>query len=276
MSRLVTSSLSVTRPARRTRGGTVVLRRVLTAVWLPIVLLAVWWFASANSTSPFFQPLQLILSQTWDQWVTQGAWTNAVASVRNLLIGYAAGGILGIAFGSLLWRSLRLRQAANPIVYFLYVLPAPALLPAMIAIFGIGPMRQIALITFGAIWPTLLNALDGMRGIDSVKFDTAKVLRIGGWRRYFTIVLPGAAPQIAAGLRASLTVSIILMVVSEMVASNAGIGFFILQAQASFAIIKMWTGILVLAILGTVLNYIFVVVEHAVLRWYYRSRALGS
>jgi ABC-type nitrate/sulfonate/bicarbonate transport system permease component len=169
-----------------------------------------------------------------------------------------------------------LRVAMNPIIYFLYVLPAPALLPAMIAIFGIGDMRQVALIALGAIWPTLLNTLDGMRGVDTVKFDTAKALRLGGWRTYFRLVLPGAGPQIAAGLRASLTVAIVLMVVSEMVAANSGIGFFILQAQAEFAIKKMWTGILVLALIGTVLNYLFVFIERRALRWYYRSRALGS
>ncbi|MEF2976031.1 ABC transporter permease [Subtercola sp. YIM 133946] len=263
-------------PARHTPKAGRAWRRVLLAVWLPLVLLIVWWFASANSTSPFFPPLQSILTETWKQWIVQGAWVNAVASLSNLFVGYVVGGLIGIVFGSLLWRSRYLRQSANPFVYFLYVLPAPALLPASIAIFGIGSTRQIALIAFGAIWPTLLNTLDGMRGVDAVKLDTARALRLGGWRTYFTVVLRSASPQVAAGLRASLTVAIILMVVSEMIASNSGIGYFILQAQAAFAVKKMWTGIIVLAILGTVLNLIFVLVERRVLRWYYRSRALGN
>jgi sulfonate transport system permease protein len=270
MSRLLTSG-----PARK-GDRSASLKRLLTALWLPVLLLVIWWFASASSTSPFFPPLRDILIETWNQWVVQGAWHNAVSSIRNLLIGYVAAGLIGIVGGSLLWRVKAVRTATNPIIYFLYVLPAPALLPAMIAIFGIGEMRQIALVAFGAIWPTLLNTLDGMRGIDSIKFDTARALRLGGWRTYFSVVLRGASPQIAAGLRSSLTVAIILMVVSEMVAANSGIGYFILQAQAAFAIKQMWTGILVLAILGTVLNYLFVAIERLVLRWYYRSRALGS
>jgi ABC-type nitrate/sulfonate/bicarbonate transport system permease component len=77
-------------------------------------------------------------------------------------------------------------------------------------------------------------------------------------------------------MRASLTVGIILVVVSEMVAAQSGIGYFILQAQAEFAIKKMWTGILVLALIGTLLNYLFMFVERIALRWYYRSRALGG
>lgn len=275
MSRLTTSAV----PAVRVRRGRTPARRLLSGLvplWLPVALLVVWFVASARSTSPFFPPLSDILVETWNQWVVFGAWTNAVSSLRNLLIGYLFGTLIGIVGGSLLWRLRLLRTAANPLIYFLYVLPAPALLPAMIAIFGIGDLRQIALIALGSIWPTLLNTLDGMRGIDTVKFDTAKALRLGGARTFFRLVLPGAAPQIAAGLRASLTVAIVLMVVSEMVAARSGIGFFILQSQAEFAIKKMWTGILVLALLGTLLNYLFVFAERRALRWYYRSRALGT
>jgi sulfonate transport system permease protein len=275
MTRMTTSLIPTVR-VRRSTSGWRRLAQVLTPVWLPVLLLGAWWIATANSTSPFFPPLSAILVDTWNQWIVFGAWTNAVTSLRNLLIGYLFGTTLGIIGGSLMWRVKYLRVAANPLIYFLYVLPAPALLPAMIALFGIGDARQIALIALGSIWPTLLNTLDGMRGVDTVKFDTARALRLGGWRTYFRLVLPGAGPQIAAGLRASLTVGIVLMVVSEMVAANSGIGFFILQAQAEFAIKKMWTGILVLALIGTTLNFLFVFIERRALRWYYRSRALSS
>ncbi len=277
MSRLTTSAVPTGRTKVRTPSGALQrLGRILTALWLPALLITLWWVASSSSTSPFFPPLSDILVETWNQWVVFGAWTNAVSSLQNLFFGYVMGVVIGLIGGSLLWRYEYVRVATNPLVYFLYVLPAPALLPAMIAIFGIGDMRQIALIALGSIWPTLLNTLDGMRGIDTVKFDTARALRLGGWRTYFSLVLPGAAPQIAAGMRASLTVGIILVVVSEMVAAQSGIGYFILQAQAEFAIKKMWTGILVLALIGTLLNYLFMFVERIALRWYYRSRALGG
>lgn len=263
----------------RPRSGSVFaerFRQVATALWLPALLILVWWAATRWTTTVFFPPPTEILVETWNQWVVFGAWTNVVSSLQNLFIGYLLGALIGIVGGTLLWRFLPLRAAMNPIVYFLYVLPAPALLPAMIAIFGVGEMRQIGLIALGAIWPTLLNSLDGMRGIDEVKFDTAKALRLGGWRTYFRLVLPGSAPSIAAGLRASLAVSIVLMVVSEMVAAQSGIGYFILQAQAEFRILNMWTGILVLALIGTILNYLFVFIERLALRWHYRSRAQSA
>ncbi len=161
--RMTTTVVPTVRP-RRTGSGWRRLGQMLTPVWLPLLLIALWWFLTVNSTSPFFPPLGDILVDTWNQWIVFGGWTNAVVSLRNLFIGYLFGALLGIVGGSLLWRLRYLRVAMNPIIYFLYVLPAPALLPAMIAIFGIGDMRQIALIALGSIWPTLLNTLDGMRG----------------------------------------------------------------------------------------------------------------
>ncbi|GAA5148452.1 ABC transporter permease [Microbacterium pseudoresistens] len=253
-----------------------VVREVATALWLPIVLFLVWWFASAASVSPFFPPLSRILEQWWKEFIIGDAMHHVFSSLENFALGYALGAVIGIIGGTLLWRYRFLRQGTNPIIYFLYVLPAPALLPAMIALFGIGQTRQVALIAFGAIWPTLLNTLDGMRGIDQVKFDTAKAMRLSPARTLFTVVFRGASPQIAAGLRASLQVSLILMVVTEMVAAKEGIGYFILQAQIVFSSLNVWAGIIMLVIIGTILNYLFVFIERRALSWYYRSRALGA
>jgi sulfonate transport system permease protein len=261
------------RPRRRIGK---VLFSIFLAAWVPILALVLWWFLSAGSTSPYFPPLSKILEQFDLSWIQGDAKQQLAPSLGHLAIGFAAGGLIGVIAGSILWRFPVVRKATNPVVYFLYVLPAPALLPAMIALFGIGEIRQIALIAFGATWPTLLNTLDGMRGIDQVKFDTAKAMKLSSARTLWNVVLPAAAPQITAGLRASLQVSIILMVVSEMVASTEGIGYFILQAQTVFAITTMWTGILVLAIIGTLLNYVFVIIERSALSWYYRSRAIGG
>jgi sulfonate transport system permease protein len=270
-----TGQLRGTTSRRPARGGEA-LKRVAFAVWLPLVLLAVWWVLSKNSTSPYFPPLSDILHGWWDEWVKGDAKSQLAPSLEHLLLGYVSGVLIGVIGGALLWRLPAVRRTANPLIYFLYVLPAPALLPAMIALFGIGEMRQIALIALGAIWPTLLNTLDGMRGIDELKFETARAMRLGPARQFFSLVLPGAAPQMAAGLRASLQTSIILMVVSEMVAATQGIGYFILQAQTVFAVTTMWTGIITLVLVGLLANYVFVVCERFVLRWHYRSRALGN
>jgi ABC-type nitrate/sulfonate/bicarbonate transport system permease component len=110
-------------------------------------------------------------------------------------------------------------------------------------------------------------------GVDPTLRETARVYDIGPVDRVLRVTLPAAAPQIFAGMRTALSLALILMVISEMVASTNGIGYFVLQAQRSFAIPEMWSGILLLGILGYVLNAIFLLVERRVLRWHRGARA---
>jgi sulfonate transport system permease protein len=173
-----------------------------------------------------------------------------------------------------LWSLRYAREATSPYLYFLYVLPAPVLVPAAMTLFGIGFSMKVVLIAFAAMWPTLLNTLDGMRGVDAVKLDTSKVLGLPRWRNVLQVVLPAAGPQIVAGLRNSLQVAIILMVVSEWEASTDGIGFYISNAQQSFDYVGMWSGIIVLAIIGIAANLLFVLAENRVLHWHYGARAV--
>jgi sulfonate transport system permease protein len=248
--------------------------RALTRVWLFAVLLFVWWVWSAGSKSLYFPPLESIVKALWTQWVTGPARAELGSSLEHLIVGYAIAAALGIGFGTVLWSLRYVREATSPYVYFLYVLPAPVLVPAALTLFGIGFSMKVVLIAFAAMWPTLLNTLDGMRGVDAVKLDTSKVLGLPRWRNVLQVVLPAAGPQIVAGLRNSLQVAIILMVVSEWEASTDGIGYYIVSAQQSFDYIGMWSGIIVLAIIGIVANLVFVLAENRVLHWHYGARAV--
>ncbi len=262
-------------PRRRGRASPrQALARLLAGSWLFAVLVGLWWLLTEHSTSPYFPPLSQIVKELWKVWVFHGIRADLVPSLVHLALGYALAAVLGIALGALFWRVRTAKEALSPIVYFLYVLPAPVLLPAFILLFGIGSFMKIAIIAFASVWPVLFNTIDGMDGVDQVKLDTALSLGLSRSQTLRSVVLPGAGPQIAAGLRNSLQVAILLMVVSEMVASTAGIGYFILNAQQSFESVDMWTGIIVLGIVGSLLNLIFVVFERGALRWYYGERAL--
>jgi len=247
--------------------------RAIAGLWLFAVLAVVWWVWSAHSKSLFFPPLETILRRLYELWIVGSAKSQLVSSLAHFAFGYAIAGIAGIGLGALLWSLRAVREATSPFVYFLYVLPTPVLVPAIMTIFGIGFTMKVVIIAFAAIWPTLLNTLDGMKGVDPIKLDTARVLGVSGPGTVRRVVLPAAMPQIVAGLRNSLQVAIILMVVSEIVASTGGIGFFILYAQQSVAFVDMWTGIIVLALIGSALNLLFVLAEHRVLHWYYGARA---
>lgn len=243
-------------------------------LWFFAALVAAWWFLSADSTSPFFPPLRDIVQRLVELWIVGDAKNQLWSSLAHFAVGYATAGVLGVGAGALLWRFRLFSNAVSPLLYFVYVIPSAALLPAIVAVMGIGDAMKVTVIVLAAVWPTLLNTLDGMRGVDPLKLDTAKVLHMSPARTLWSVVLPAALPQIVAGLRNSMQIAIILMVVSELIASTSGIGFFILDAQQRFAITDVWTGIIVLAVIGSALTFLFIAVERIVLSWYIGSRAV--
>ena len=141
---------------------------------------------------------------------------------------------------------------------------------------GIGDDMKIAVIISGAVWPILLNTIEGVRSMDEVLADTTHTYGIKGFNRVRYLILPSAMPQIMAGIRQSLSIALILMVISEMFAASSGLGFTIVQFQRSFAIPEMWSGIVLLGIIGVIMSFIFQLIERNVLRWYHGLREIEN
>jgi ABC-type nitrate/sulfonate/bicarbonate transport system permease component len=240
---------------------------------VPIALLVLWGLWSSGSDTYYFPPLTDILQTFADTWLFERVGSDVVPSLVRLALGYVIACVVAVGVGVALGLSPVLRRIAAPIVEFLRAIPPPALLPFAIVVLGVGNAGKVFLIAFVCLWPVLLNTIDGVTGIDPTLRETARVYGVGGRERLLRIVLPAASPQIFAGMRTSLSLALILMVISEMVASTNGIGYFVLQSQRTFAIPEMWSGIILLGILGYVLNAIFVVVERRVLRWHRGARA---
>jgi ABC-type nitrate/sulfonate/bicarbonate transport system permease component len=157
---------------------------------------------------------------------------------------------------------------------FIRAIPAPVLIPLAILLIGIGDDAKVALIAVVCVWPILLNAMDGATGMEPVYIETSDVYRIELRQRFTHVVLPAAAPQIFAGMRTALALALIMVVVSEMAASQNGIGHVILVSQRTFALADMWSGIILLGLLGFTLNLIFVRLERRILAWHHGSREL--
>jgi ABC-type nitrate/sulfonate/bicarbonate transport system permease component len=240
---------------------------------VPLLLLAVWWVASANSKTFYFPPLKDILTTFKDTWLFKRVGSDVVPSLERMFAGFFIAAAVGIVGGLLLGLSRRARRAAAPIIEFLRAIPPPALLPFAILVVGVGASMKIFVIAFVCVWPILLNTIDGVIGVDPTLRDTTRVYGISDRDRLWRVMLPAASPQMFAGLRTAVSLALILMVISEMVASTNGIGYFVLQSQRTFAIPEMWSGILLLGILGYALNGIFVLLEKRLLRWHRGARA---
>lgn len=243
-------------------------RRVLAVFALPAVLLTVWWVASAHSTSPFVPPLSTILEVFPSTWDADRLLNDVLPSIGRLLVGYGIAVVLGVALGILIGRLPSVRASVEPVLEFFRALPAPVLIPALILVAGIGDGMKISVIAFGCIWPILLNTVAGVRAVDEVLLDTARTYRFSRVSTLLRVVLRSASPQIVAGMRQSLSIGIILMVISEMFASSNGLGFTVVQFQRSFAVPQMWTGIIVLGLVGVILSLLFRLFERWALAWY--------
>jgi ABC-type nitrate/sulfonate/bicarbonate transport system permease component len=239
----------------------------------PVVLVQIWWQASRDSVDPYRPPLATIVKAFRETWFGPRIVDDVLPSLGRLGAGYAAALVLGVALGVAIGSSPVLRALTEPVLEFLRAIPPPVLVPVIMLVAGIGDTMKIIVIVSGCVWPILLNTVEGVRAVDEVLADTCRTYRIGGVHRLWHLTLRSASPQIVAGARQALSVGIILMVISEMFAASSGLGYTVVQFQRSFAIPEMWSGVLLLGLIGVLLSALFRLAEYGVLSWYRGARA---
>ncbi|ALG05999.1 ABC transporter permease [Kibdelosporangium phytohabitans] len=245
--------------------------------WIVFIgVLAAWQLLTMASGSKFFPtPLSIVeaAGNLWlggpasQLWLHDNVFVHVLPSLGRLLTGWLGAAVVGIALGIALGRSKNGIDYFGPLFAFLRSIPPVLLLPFFMVIFGIESPQKIALIAFGALWPILLNSVDGARSVDAVKTDTARSFRIPRTQWITMVVLPAALPKIFAGLRVSLSLSLVLMVISELVGAATGMGTQLTDAQRQYDYPNMWAVIVLLGVLGFVLNNLLLAVERRVLSW---------
>ena len=151
-------------------------------------------------------------------------------------------------------------------------LPKPALLPPLILFLGIGAEMKLTIIGLGVFFPVLVNTVQGVRGTEPVLLDMARTFGHGRARTLLTVVLPAALPMVLAGMRVSLGLGLVLVVIAEMMAGTGGVGYLILDMQRSFRVPEMYAWTVILAVLGWGLNALFVRLERRVTHWSLATR----
>jgi len=185
------------------------------------------------------------------------------------------GWLVAVPLGTVIGYSRPLYHVSEPTLEFLRPAPAIAIMPIAFLFFGLDVRMKVFVIAWGAFWPILLNAVDGVRSIDSILFETARIYGYRGRGMLGRIVLPAALPYTMAGLRLGLTISLILAIFVEIFTSGSGLGFLIVEYRAAIRIPEVYASILMVALLGYLLNAGFVAVEDRVIRWYRQSHETG-
>lgn len=234
---------------------------------LPVVLLGTWWTTSQNSTSIYYPPLKDVVTTLQEDWWSSRLIDDLVPSLACLFGALAIAATLGIVFGAVIGISELLYKATLPILDVLRSCPGVALIPVSLAVFGIGSKSEIAVIAFATVWPVLLNVVDGVR-LSRVNYrEVRKNLRMSYLQSIRHVDLPAAQPQFMAGLYTSLSIGIVVMIASEYYSSVRGVGFYISNAEQTFAITKTYVGVVLLGVTGYILSIAFRRLERVVLRW---------
>jgi ABC-type nitrate/sulfonate/bicarbonate transport system permease component len=243
---------------------------------VPVVVL-VWELLTLLIDDSDFPPPTTIAVSMYDLWfsgpishvfLTDGAVENILPSLGRMFGGWVLAAVIGVLLGVGLGRSKAATDYVDALFEFGRAIPPPLLLPLFLVLFHAGLTMQLATIVFGVIWPVLLNTIDGVRAVDQTYTETATVFGLSRAQRLRVVVLPAASPKIFAGLRLSLSLALILMVISELFGSTNGIGYQLLQAQRSFDAPGVWATIALLGILGYLVNSLFVLAEHRLLVWH--------
>jgi sulfonate transport system permease protein len=235
----------------------------------PVVLLALWQILSATGLIPQdVLPAPQLIFDAGLQLVRDGKLADAleVSGVR-VLEGLALGGLVGVALGVAVGLSRWVEATADPPLQMVRALPHLGLIPLFILWFGIGELPKVLLVALGVSFPLYLNTFSAIRQVDPKLLETADVLGFSLWQRLRTIILPSAAPQALVGLRQSLAIAWLTLIVAEQINADKGIGFLINNARDFLRIDIIIFCLVVYALLGITTDAIVRALENRALRY---------
>ena len=235
----------------------------------PIVLLALWQLGSAIGLIPQdVLPAPSLIVGAGIELIENGQLVDAlrVSGVR-VVEGLILGGVIGTALGVTVGLSRWFEAAVDPPMQMIRALPHLGLIPLFILWFGIGELPKVLLVALGVSFPLYLNTFSAIRQVDPKLVETAQVLGFSFWQRFRIILLPSAAPQVLVGLRQSLAIAWLTLIVAEQINADKGIGFLINNARDFLRIDIIIFGLVVYALLGIGTDAIVRAMERRALRY---------
>lgn len=233
-----------------------------------VLLLSLEWAVRTGKVNAALIPApSLVAVKTWEI-VSRGEILAPLGATLYLLaVASVVACALAVPAGLLMGRHPALHALFEPLLEILRPLPKPALLPPLMLFLGLGDAMKLTVIGLGVFFPTLINTIQGVRGADPVQIDVARTFGHPPSAVLLKVVLPSALPLILSGMRISLGLGLVLVVVAEMMAGTGGVGYLIIDMQRTFQVARMYAWIMVLAVLGLLLNHLFVRLERRAIHW---------
>ena len=237
---------------------------------LPVLIIAGWQVASmAGWLSSRILPEPWAVVKAFAALAASGEMAQHVAkSTGRALSGFALGGslalLLGLLTGSLRWAETLLDSTLQMVRN----VPPLALIPLVILWFGIDESAKLFLVAIGVFFPIYLNTYAGIRSVDAGLIEMARSYGLKGWPLYREVILPGALPSILVGLRFSLGLMWVLLIVAETISAQSGIGYMTMNAREFLQTDVVLVGVLLYALLGKLADLVARGLERRFLRWH--------
>lgn len=244
--------------------------RRLAVLIVPVGLVALWSLVTAlGMADPIFLPTPWAVVSSLVVGFASGELAEALgATLARSVAGFAVSAVLGIPLGLLIGRIKLLAHATQPTIDFFRSIPATALFPLFLFLFGLGDTAKISIVVYACSLIILINTAYGAMQVKRARILSAQVMGADRWAVFWKIVVPESAPGIFAGLRIALSMSFVLIIVTEMfIGTTVGLGHQIINAQMVYRVADMYAGILVVGVVGYLANTALVRIERKVLHW---------
>jgi len=235
----------------------------------PLSLLAVWeLLVRTHALDPRFFPAPSSLVGPMIAFASSGALAeNAWATIGRIVIGFVLGAVPGTVLGLAMGTNRFVRAYFDPLISLLYSVPKIAILPLLIFIFGLGEQSKYVLVAFGVFFLMVINTEAGVRQIENTYLDVAKAYRLRPFTFYTRVLLPGALPNILAGVKLSIGIAVVLTVAAEFVATKSGLGYQIYNGQQLLDIDTLWVALVAVSVLGFLLTLGLSGLERILVPW---------
>ncbi|MDB5842682.1 MAG: ssuC [Herminiimonas sp.] len=265
-----TTAAAVTYRKRNSIFSGAVWLRQLTPWLVPLLLVVVWQAASQFGwLSSRILPEPLAVARAFRTLAESGElYTHVKVSLGRAIYGFAVGGGLGLLLGLLTGTFRSAETLLDTTLQMVRNIPALALIPLVILWFGIEETAKLFLVAIGVFFPIYLNTFHGIRSVDKGLIEMARSYGLSGWPLYRDVILPGALPSILVGVRFSLGLVWVLLIVAETISAQSGIGYMTMNAREFLQTDVVLVGILLYALLGKLADVLSRSLERYWLRWH--------
>ncbi|MDR0620919.1 MAG: ABC transporter permease [Deltaproteobacteria bacterium] len=237
---------------------------------LVILLFFLLWdsLSRFGAVDRFILPTVTDVLHVFGQNISNGKLFGHIAvSLKRTGTGFILAVSIGVVLGVIMGWFKKTEQFLDPILQLFRNTSVLAMFPVFILAFGLGERSKVAIVFWGSIWPALLNTINGVKSIDPLLIKSARSMGISTLGLFRKVVLPAALPEILTGIRLSAGTATIILVAAEMIGANKGLGFLIFYAQQKYDIPTMYMGILTISIIGILINYGLIKLEHRTVAW---------